>query len=43
MLEREYGFKAAQVIVGHARESLITLSYVEADHALAEEVMLKMG
>jgi site-specific recombinase XerC len=41
-VRRQYGLEAAQVILGHAKAD-VTQVYAERDHALAIEVMGKIG
>jgi integrase len=41
-IRRQYGLEAAQVVLGHARAD-VTQVYAERDHALAADVMKKIG
>jgi integrase len=41
-IRRTYGLEAAQVILGHAKAD-VTQVYAERDHALAADVMKKIG
>jgi len=41
-VRRRYGLEAAQVVLGHA-EADVTQVYAERDHALAAEIMQKIG
>jgi len=41
-IRRQFGVEATQVVLGHAKAD-VTQIYAERDHALAAEIMKKIG